>query len=158
MTLTSNCPHVIDAFIYLTGQRVVEVNAHFVRGIHKVDIEDMVSVTMIGEEGAIGVGEAGYVMPEGYERYVSVTTDTLYIGSNGVSGEVLFCDGERLPVAGADGDEVYFRYTGDLLNCLETGEPPRATIGDMVPTLRVINAAHESARSGKPVRLDAIDD
>ena len=146
--------HLFDTFTYLSGQRVVEVYARFSRGIHHLDIEDMASVIMTTEDGAVAVGEAGYVMPEGYERYFSLTTDNLHVGGDVASGEILFRDGTRLAFEGPDGDEVYFRYTADLLRRLEAGEPAHATIQDMVAALRVINAASESACYGNPVALD----
>ena len=151
-------PHLFDTFMYLSGEPIVEVYAHFVRGIHNLDIEDMVSITMIGSGGAIGVGEAGYVVPEGYERYFSVTTDTLHVGGDVETGTVMFRDGTQLGFQGGTGDDAYFQYTADLLRCLETGERPRATIQDMVPTLQAMNAANESARTGKPVTLDGTED
>ena len=150
-------PHLFDTFIYLASQPIVEVYARVTHGIHNIDIEDMVSVVMTGEDGAIGVGEAGYVMPEGYERYFSVTTDTLHVGGDVGAGTVLFRDGTQLAFAGLNGDQAYFQYTADLLECIETGRAPRATIQDMVTTLRVMNAAAESARTGKPVVLDGTD-
>jgi len=150
--------HLFDTLMYLSGQRIVEVYARFSRGLHPVDIEDMASVIMITEDGAIGIGEAGYIMPEGYERYFSLTTDTLHVGGDVASGEILFRDGTRLAFEGLDGDDVYFQYTADLLRRLEAGEPARATIQDMVEALRVINAASESARCGKPVALDTTGD
>ncbi len=146
-------PHLVDTFVYLAGEPIVEVYARVIRGVHNLHIEDMVSVVMTGGDGAIGVGEAGYVMPEGYERYFSVTTDALYVGGNVATGTVLFRDGTRLDFEGLNGDQAYFQYTADLLKCLETGCAPRATIQDMVTTLRVINATAESARTGKPVML-----
>lgn len=146
-------PHLIDTFIYLTGQRIAEVRAHYIRGIYGLDIEDMVTLTMVAEDGAVGVGEGGYVMPQGYERYFSVSTDALHIGGEVAGGEIVFRDGTRQQFDGLSGDEVYFQYTSDLLKCLRTNQRPRATIQDMVETLRVINAADESARSGQPVAV-----
>ncbi len=34
-------PHLFDTFMHLTGESIVEVSAHFIRGIHNLDIEDM---------------------------------------------------------------------------------------------------------------------
>ena len=150
-------PHVIDLFNCLTGQPVAEVYAQRIAGLHDVAIEDMFSITMVAEGGAVGTVEVGYVLPAGYERYLSLTTDTLYATSNGTSGEVRFRGGEQVTVTGPGSDEAYFRYTADVLESLAAGRQPRATIQDMVPALRVINAADLSARRGMAVRLDSIE-
>ena len=150
-------PHVIDLFNYLSDQPVREVYARRVAGLHDVAIEDMVSMTMVTEGGAVGIAEVGYILPAGYERYLSLTTDTLYMASDGTCGELQFRDGEQVTVTGSDSDEGYFRYTADVLESLATGRQPRATIQDMVQALRVINAADLSARRGMAVTLDSIE-
>jgi len=150
-------PHVIDLFNYLSGQAISEVYARRIAGLHDVAIEDMVSITMVCEDGAMGIAEVGYVLPSGYERYLSLTTDTLYMAGDGTCGELQFRDGEQVTVTGPDSDEAYFRYTADVLESLVAGRPPRATIQDMVQALRVINAADLSARRGVAVRLDSIE-
>ncbi len=149
-------PHVFDLFVYLTGQRVVEVSAHWFDTLHHHKIEDFASITILGDEGAIGVCEVGYILPCGYERYFSLSTDTLHYGGQMASGTILMRDGRQAPFSGLDGDEIYFKYTSDVLDCFAVGRPPRATIHDMVATLRVMNAALESARTGKSVKLDTL--
>jgi len=150
-------PHVIDLFSYLIGQPVAEVSAQCIEGLHDVAIEDMVSITMVGKDGAVGMVEVGYMLPAGYERYLSLTTDTLYAISDGTGGEIQFRDGEQVPITGPGPNDVYFRYTADVLESLAAGRQPRATIQDMVEALRVINAADLSARRGMPVTLDSIE-
>ena len=152
-------PHVVDLFLYLTGQRVVEVRAHWYNSLHNLEIEDFVSLTMIGDGGAIGVAEIGYVLPGArYERYFSFTTDKLHYGGSVEAGTVLMRDGREIAFSGLDGDAIYFKYTRDILECLSSGYPPKATIQDMVATLRVMNAALQSAQTGQPVRMDSEDE
>ena len=151
-------PHAIDTFIYLADQPVARVYAQYGEKFHKTEIEDMVAMTLVGKEGAIGTAEVGYVLPEGYERYLSLTTDTLHASGSGVSGQIQFRDGTQASVTGPDADECYFRYTADMLERLASGQPPRATIHDMVAALRIINAADLSARRGSPVALEGVDE
>ncbi len=150
-------PHVIDTFIYLAGQPVAQVYAQRVAGLHDVAIEDMVSITMVGEDGAVGVAEVGYTLPAGYERYISLTTDTVYAVSDGTGGKIQFRGGEQVPITGPGPDDAYFQYTADVLESLAAGRQPRATIQDMVEALRVMNAADLSADRGMPVMLDSIE-
>ncbi len=151
-------PHVIDLFHYLTDQPVVEVYCNWYDALYSREIEDFASITMLGDDGAIGVCEVGYVLPTGYERYFSLTTDALHYGGPMDAGTVLMRDGRQMPFSGLSGDEVYFAYTGDVLDCFAAGRVPRATIHDMVATLRVMNAARQSAQSGQPVQLDKRDE
>jgi xylose dehydrogenase (NAD/NADP) len=45
----------------------------------------------------------------------------------------------------------------DLCNALSTGNPPRLAPDDAVANMRVIDAVHESARTGQPVEIPAED-
>ena len=95
-----------------------------------------------------------YTMPEGYERYFSVTTDRLHVGSAQVTDEpILMRDGTRLSTPGVDPSVMYAYYVEDTLRRFEAGEPAIASIADMVPVLRVMNAAVESADSGATVEI-----
>lgn len=151
-------PHVFDLFLYLTGQHVVEVSARWFDSLHHQKIEDFASATILGDGGAIGVCEVGYILPSGYERYFSLTTDMLHYGGPVQSGSILMRNGREVPFSGLDGDQIYFKYTSDVLDCYAAGRPPRATIHDMVATLRVMNTALQSAQTGRPVRLDGCDE
>lgn len=152
-------PHVIDLFLYLCAERVVRVDAHFSHGLHGEAIEDLASVTMTGESGQIGVGEVSYTMPEGYERYFSLDSHKLHCGG-ALLGDmaVQWRDGLREQVVGNDFNDVYGAYTKDLLERFAAGQPPLATIGDMVKTLRVMCAARQSAQAGRAVRVGVGDE
>ena len=151
-------PHGFDLFLYLTGQRVVEVSARWFDTLHHRKIEDFASVTVLGDSGAIGVCEVGYILPSGYEQYFSLSTDRLHYGGPMQAGTILMRDGRQVAFSGLGGDEMYFEYTSDLLDCFATGRQPRATIHDMVAALRVMNGARRSAQTGRPVRLDGRDE
>ncbi len=146
-------PHIIDLFIYLIDD-VAEVTARWSYGLRGAQIEDHTTLMMLGREtAAIGVGEISYTIPEGYERYFSVTTDRLHVGGDVGDEDLLMRDSENEHVGGMTGLEVYDYYVGDTLRRFEAGEPPIASIQDMVPVLRVMNAAAESAAVGDTVVL-----
>lgn len=147
-------PHVVDLFLYLCTPAVREVSAHWTHGLHREAIEDLCSLTMIGAEGEIGVGEISYTMPEGYERYFSLDTAALHCGGPDMGHmNVLWRDGRREEVSGPGPEDVYFVYTQDVLERFQAGRPALATIEDMVRVLRIMNAAKQAAETGKPVRL-----
>ncbi|MGC9317212.1 MAG: Gfo/Idh/MocA family protein [Armatimonadota bacterium] len=146
-------PHIVDTFIHLIDD-VQEVTARWSHGVRHAEIEDHTSLMLVGKEtGAIGVGEVSYTAPEGYERYFSVTTDRLHVGGDVGDEDLLLRDGPSEHVGGMTGLEVYDHYVGDTLERFAAGERAIATISDMVPVLRVMNAAAESAAVGNTVVL-----
>jgi len=147
-------PHVVDLFLYLCTEHVERVSAHWTHGLHGEKIEDLCSLTMVWADGAIGVGEVSYTMPEGYERYFSVDSANLHCGGADLSDmTVTWRDGRSEQVTGNGADDVYYAYTKDTLERFKAGQPPPAGIGDMVKALRVMNAARESAMTGETVRI-----
>ena len=147
-------PHVVDLFIYLMDE-VGEVTARWSKGVYGSEIEDHTTVLMVGRNtGAVGVGEVAYTMPEGYERYFSVTTSALHVGGGMSDVDILMREGENLHVGGPQVSHLYDHYVGDTLRRFESGEPGVATISDMVPVLRVMNAAVLSACEGESVVID----
>lgn len=146
-------PHVVDLFIYLMDE-VGEVTARWSDGVYGNEIEDHTTVLMVGKNtGAVGVGEIAYTMPDGYERYFSVTTDALHIGGQMADQNMLLRDGNTVHAGGPSPVGIYDYYVGELLRRFETREAPIATISDMVPVLRVMNAAAQSAREGVTIRI-----
>lgn len=147
-------PHVIDLFMHLCADRVQRVSAHYVRGLRGEKIEDLCSLTMLGPDGEIGVGEVSYTMPDGYERYFSIDTAKMHCGGPALGDmTVQWHDGRRERVLGADFDDVYLEYTRDVLERFRMGQAPPVTIDDMVRTLQVMEAARDSAETGEPVDL-----
>jgi len=147
-------PHVVDLFIYLMDD-VGEVTARWSDGVYGNEIEDHTTVLMVGRNtGAVGLGEVAYTMPDGYERYFSVTTDALHIGGGMADEDILLRDGNTVQVGGPSPVGIYDHYVGDTLRRFEAGEAPIATISDMVPVLRAMNAAAQSAREGVTVTID----
>jgi predicted dehydrogenase len=147
-------PHVVDLFLHLCTEEVERVSAHWTHGLHGEKIEDLCSLTMVGADGAVGVGEVSYTMPEGYERYFSVDSEALHCGGPDMGDmSVQWRDGRREQITGHDADDVYFAYTKDALERFQAGQPPLAGIDDMVKTLRVMNAAKESATTDQTVSL-----
>lgn len=147
--------HVVDLFLMLGKSPIVEVKAHWTHSIHDLDIEDLCCIQMTNAEGAVGVGEVSYTTPDGYERYFSLSTDRLQVCTEKLGeGLIKRFDGENEEIIGPEFNDVYPYQTEDVVRCFEAGEEPVADINDMVETLRVMEAARESARTGQVVRLD----
>lgn len=147
-------PHVVDLFLHLVDADVAEVECRTSHAVHGLEIEDLAVMRLSGRSGAIGIGQVGYTMPSGYERFFSLTTDRLHCGGADMGrGVILRRDGAELPFAGPDSDTVYSAHVRETLERFAAGAPARATIHEMARALRVMNAALVSARTGEPVLL-----
>jgi len=147
-------PHGVDLYFHLGGAPVDRVFACTTHELHHEKVEDIASVTFGTASGAIGVVEVSYSLPGEYTRNFSLTTDKLYVGGSIEGDTIHFRDGRLLDVApDATATEGYGRYTADTLRRFAEGVPPKASIHDMVPVLRVLNAAQRSIERGQAVRL-----
>jgi predicted dehydrogenase len=147
-------PHGVDLFLTLAAEPIVEVSAWTSHALHHEKIEDLASLRLRTEAGALGVVEVGYVLPGAYERYFSLTTDALHVGGSLETGTILRRGGDSLPYAGGGSDDAYATYVADVLARYAAGEPARIDLGDAVAALRVLNTAQESAATGKPVEVE----
>jgi predicted dehydrogenase len=147
-------PHVIDIFLHLFKDPIESVSAAATHGLYGEAIEDLASVTFRTKGGAIGVVEVSYTHPESYERHFSVTTDKLHVGGKIEGDTIHFRDGRVVDIApDKTATETYEIYTADTLRRFTKGLPPKASIHDMWPTLRVLNAALQSILSGERVSV-----
>ena len=147
-------PHVIDIYLYLCHDPIETVAAFTTHALYGEKIEDLASVTFRGENGTLGVVETSYTHPDDYERYFSLTTDTLHVGGNIEGDTIRLRDGRLLDVEpDAAALDTYGLYTRDTLERFADGRPPKASISDMVPVLRVMNAAQRSIDMGQAVKL-----
>lgn len=149
-------PHVVDAFQWLTREPVMEVHCQL-RHLHGLRIPDYAHLTCLAPSGAIGNLEVGYICPgDFYERGLTLGSDRLYVSSPNLdAGTLRWRDGRSEEVSADDnGGDFWLAYVREVERRLRGGEPPVATLDDMARTLRVLNAAEEAARSGRPVSLD----
>lgn len=147
-------PHVIDIYLYLTGDSIDSVSAVTTHGLYSEAIEDLTSVTFRGASGAIGVVEISYTHPDAYERYFSLTTDALHVGGDIEGDTIHLRGGDPIDVEpNAAALDTYAVYTEDTLRRFAAGEPPVASIHDMVPVLRVMNAAQRSIEAGRAINV-----
>ncbi|MBM3473122.1 MAG: Gfo/Idh/MocA family oxidoreductase [Armatimonadetes bacterium] len=147
-------PHVIDIFLHLFKDPITSVSASATHRLHKEAIEDLASVSFRTQGGAVGVVEVSYTHPDAYERYFSLTTTTLHVGGKIEGDTIRFRDGRVIDVApDRTASETYEVYTADTLRHFAEGLPPKASIHDMWPTLRVLNAALASIHAGAPTSV-----
>ena len=150
--------HVIDLYLYLLEEEVVEVFARQTSSMYGLAIEDLTTVTLVGKSGSIGTVEVSYTLPGGHETLVSLTTDKLHYTGTAQAGTLAETSGETVALQGLTMDDAYAHYTLDTLARFAAGEAPKAGIGDMAAILRTMNAAQESVRTGKAVRLNVVEE
>jgi predicted dehydrogenase len=163
--------HDVDGVRWLTGERIVEVQA--MAGTvsdETIDIEDVISVALRFESGAIGTVHYTYALPR--------TGNDGYVALRGRGGSL------KLGPA-ASGPDCWLEYVGaatladplesqrttfatrnvpgygaaalaaldDLLRAIEEDRDPLATGEDIIRALEVVDAAYRSAKSGSRIRL-----
>jgi len=159
--------HDIDQLLWLTGERIVEVQAVSGRvNDAGIDVEDGMSLSFHYESGAIGTMHCAYVLPRTMsEGYLALR------GSNG-SLSVQFDGSVRWIGPGSREDPVreealtpaYAQLPGygsmapavirDLIRAIDEDRQPLANGDAVIAALGVIDAAYEAAATGKRVRVD----
>lgn len=159
--------HDLDALLWLTGERVVEVSAMAGRvGEAGLTVEDVISVALRFEGGAIATLHDAYALPaRGYRSRLALRGmaasiemglgDELVVvtaggADDGVREERIVFDVPDAPGYGASGRAA----VRDLLDAIAEGREPLANGDAMVAALELVDAAYESARIGRSVRLD----
>lgn len=159
--------HDIDQLLWLTGERIVAVQAMSTSGARAgIDVEDTTSVSLAYANGAIGTLHCACVLPrsvsEGYlavrgtSGSVSVAFDgsVHWIGSGSardpVIEEELTYTNWAVPGYGAMAPALI----DDLLGAIEEDREPLANGDALIAALRVIDAAYESAATGERVAVN----
>lgn len=159
--------HDIDQLLWLTGERIVEVQAMSVTMTDApIEVEDVISVAFRFESGALGTLHYAYVLPRtGSDGYLALRGDhgsvkvlpsgaVTWIGPGSVSDPVteehLSYDNRQVTGYGAMGATII----EDLLDAIEEGREPRSTGEDAVAALQVIDAIYESARTGRRASVE----
>ena len=159
--------HDVDALLGLSGEAITEVGAMAGSVGHPgLEVEDVVSVAVRFAGGAIGTIQHAYALPaRGYRGQLALrglhASVELGLGDDLV---VLTRDDDGslhesrrtfvVPPAAGYGPQGRAAVT-DLLGAIREGRETEAPLDALVRALDVIDAAYESARTGRRVRLDA---
>lgn len=148
--------HVIDLFLLLGKSPIVEVTASWTHRIHRLPVEDLCVIRMKNAAGVVGIGEVSYTSPNGYDRFLSLSTERLQVHTaTPGKGTIRKFSGPNEDVDGNEFEDVYPFHTRHVIEAFCAGRKPVATITDMVPVLRIMEAAKASAMGGGiPVSLD----
>lgn len=157
--------HDIDCLLWLTGEPVVEVSAMTGRvGSPGLAVEDVASVALRFAGGAVATIHHAYALPaRGYRSRLALRglDGSIELGLEEevvllTAGDDGFVHEERttfevpaVPGYGASGRAA----VRDLLDAIRGGREPVANGEALVRALEVVDAAYESTRTGRRVRL-----
>jgi predicted dehydrogenase len=160
----------MDLFRWLSGSEIVQVEAKIANLVHKdIAVEDWGMATFTAANGVISTIEASWTINAPRKTGPSPKQNSVVrlevVGSRGEIIEQWFRAPGRAVLAAGAPDWIFERQAEEpfanaspspldhLVDCLETGRQPVATIQDARKTLIVALAAYRSARDGAPVRL-----
>ncbi|MAF11441.1 hypothetical protein CMK11_13405 [Candidatus Poribacteria bacterium] len=144
--------HFIDLFLQLVREPVTRVFCQTSNRLHGETVEDLASVFMRTESGAVATLESGYLIPaEPKEDTIAVSAEHAYVGNEGTKwGGPTFAFRDGRVVKAPEGEPDYADYVADVVRRFRAGEPPIADVASMARVLSCVNAAYASAESGEP--------
>lgn len=158
--------HDVDALLWLSGEAITEVGAMAGSVGHAgLEVEDVISVALRFAGGGVGTIHHAYALPapgyrgrlalRGLDASVELGLDhDLVVLTRGDDG--ILVESHRnfavpaTPGYGAEGRAA----VADLLGAIAEGRATAAPLDALIRALDVIDAAYESARTGRRVRLD----
>jgi predicted dehydrogenase len=162
--------HDVDALLWLAGEPIVEVQAMTANvGRQEIGVEDAVSVAFRYASGAIGTlhfvnafprpGGEGYMRFSGERGSIKISGDgTLTFWGPGDRADPIRLEERRYEMAAWIGyGPTSLVQIQDWLDAIREGRDPVVTGEDLVHALEVIDAAYESAESGRRVRVRRVD-
>jgi predicted dehydrogenase len=162
----------VDLFRWLSGSEIVRVDARMANLVHKeIAVEDWGMATFTLANGVIATLEASWTINAPRKTGPSPKQNSVVrLEVVGTGGEIIdqwFRTPGRGVLAAGAADWVFERQSevpyapgapfplAHLIDCLETGRPPAATIQDARQSFVAAMAAYESVRTGGPVHLQA---
>ena len=137
--------HGLDMFLHLTGEGAEVTGAQLSRRAHAHAVEDYASVLLRSASGILGTVEVGNVFPR-----IGTDGEWKVAGRDGI---LTMKDG-ILRFATSSGDETsrgedvtapYLLALRDVFDHWRRGAPPPIGVQDLVPAVRLIDAAYERA-------------
>lgn len=158
--------HDLDTLLWLTGEPVVEVSAMAGSvGLPRGSVEDVISVALRFSGGGIGTVHQAYALPaRGYRTWLALRgldasvelrgEEEIALLTAGGPGGALREEVRRFEVPPAGGYGASGRAAvQDLLGAIRDGRPTVVDGEALVAAHELVDAAYESARTGRRVRL-----
>jgi predicted dehydrogenase len=161
----------VDFFRWLCGSEIVQVDARMANIVHKdIGVEDWGLATFTLANGVVATLEASWTINAPRKSGPSPKQNSVVrsevIGTRGEIIDQWFRAPGRAVLAAGAVDWVFERQPeapsflppvpfplNHLIDCLETGRAPVASVEDARDSFAAAMAAYESVRSGRPVHL-----
>ena len=164
----------IDLVPWLVESEIVQVEAKMANLVHRdIAVEDWGLATLTLAGGVVATLEASWTINAPVKTRPSPKQNAVVrlevIGQRGEIADQWFRAPGRAVLAAGASDWVFERQSEEpfgpakpmaldhLIECVETGRRPVTTIREARRALAVALAAYESARSGRPVRVDPVN-
>jgi predicted dehydrogenase len=154
--------HWLDMLLYLTGERVAEVQAMAGNvGGGPIDVEDLATVNLRLAGGAQASLISGYVLDADKQIDLTVWGAKGWLRFDAVAATVDWHSPDAA-MHGApnrhlrydtSGGDLYTNFTRACLRACLDGTPPPSTAAEGLTVLRTIFAAYEAAETGRTVKL-----
>ena len=165
--------HWLEAMRFLMGCEVKAVQAMMGRPVGHIDepLEDVAIVAMEYENGAYGSIHAGYLLPsrsdgydsclvyrgeEGWANWAPVGAPRLEVKSaapHWASVPARTIEFTLAPFAAYGRQRWHFEIMQRFIGDIRAGHQPELTVDDALHVLQLIEAAYESARTGRRVEV-----
>ncbi len=162
----------IDAFRWLTSSDVIDVEARTANLVHKdIDVEDWGQATFTLSNGVVATLEASWTINSPRKTGPSPKQNSVVrlelVGTRGEIHDQWFRAPGRAVLGAGARDWTFERQAEEpfapaaplplthLVECVENGRQPAASIRDARASLAAAFAAYESAREGRRMRLSA---
>lgn len=144
-------PHSVDLLRYLIGE-VTEISAFCNRAIHNYQVEETGGIFIQFQNGAQGFTDLSFSVAQCdivLEIYGTEGTVTV-INDEGWKIHTYF-DGEKQVIA-SQYEDLYQHQFEHFAECVSTGVAPLASGDDGMRANVILDAAYQSARTGKVIR------
>lgn len=171
--------HFIDMMRFVTGEEIVSVSAEVnTRSGEDIDVEDVATLSVRFQSGAVGSLHAGYIMALSGEGYFNTGGNDIYNGFNGQKGRIFwdpmaaplrihvettveewksapvrdyeFIAAESPAYGGVSGEE----FVRDFIRAGQGEDTLPASGRDALQAARIIDAAYESSRTGRRIEVE----
>ena len=159
--------HWIDLMLYITGQPISSVMAMTAQQTtQEIDVEDTATCLMRFANGMLGSLNVGYLLPTGGQACLSLCGSLGWMQWDWKDGREFTVHSEHpswsvaptrtfdftLPVRASYGDGKGAALLHDFARCIAAGgDAPAMTVDDPIRVLEVLDAAYDSAATGKAV-------
>ncbi|WP_122091222.1 Gfo/Idh/MocA family protein [Halalkalicoccus subterraneus] len=153
--------HVVDLVAHLTGQHVVEVYAEIDTRFHDIPVEDANVLSMELSDGTVFLLDGSWSKPDAWHTWGDATVELT--GSDGTvavdyTDQSIVHTSASGPDAGVNrvfhGTNTTEALIDDFVGAVRDNRDPMTTPDEGFEAVAVVEAAYESAETGKPVRVD----